>query len=169
MTDSSERAFWDWAVGAYENEDVAALCLELQDMHGQNVPLLLFSQWAAAVGVALDEDLLGVAASISRAYAGNVSEPLRAVRRCLKKPINYMADSRREGLRAQVKALELEAERAHMAELSTLIRLMGAGRPDVAQPNIFGVSKAWAGSIPQNPLIAFCDALSERGFLRYNT
>jgi uncharacterized protein (TIGR02444 family) len=40
--------FWEWALDAYARPGVAEACLELQDVHGQNVPLLLWAAWAAA-------------------------------------------------------------------------------------------------------------------------
>ncbi|MFT3996760.1 MAG: TIGR02444 family protein [Asticcacaulis sp.] len=162
------EAFWDWAVRAYGGEGIADLCLELQDTHGQNVPLLLFAVWAGVSGVLLDEEAAEAAVDVSRAYAENVVEPLRTVRRKLKKPLSDMADTQRERLRQQVKALELEAERAQMTELAATLAPSQAGRADPVRDNVIAVAKAWARIVPRNPLMGLCDALSERGFLSYN-
>ncbi|UDF02867.1 TIGR02444 family protein [Asticcacaulis sp. AND118] len=161
--------FWDWAVAAYGGEGVADRCLELQDTHGQNVPLVLFAVWAGVRGVALDEETAEAAVDISRAYADTVVVPLRTIRQRMRAVVGDMDDAHREALRTRVKALEIEAERAQMEALSALVGTGAAEPQKTARDNLIAVAKLWARVVPRNPLIAFCDALSERGFLRYNT
>ncbi|MDC7682374.1 TIGR02444 family protein [Asticcacaulis sp. BYS171W] len=160
--------FWNWAVKAYAAESVAGLCLDLQDMHGQNVPLLLFSQWAASVGVALDEETAEAAADISRAWAHHVVGPLRAIRRQIKGPIGDIEPDAKHRVREQVKSAELLGEREQMAALSALISPTGQALAfQQAKDNLVRVARAWAPVVPRNPLHALSDALSERGFLSY--
>lgn len=160
--------FWDWAVSAYGGEGVADRCLELQDTHGQNVPLVLFAVWAGVRGVVLDEETAEAAVDISRAYADTVVLPLRTIRQRMRAVVGDMDDAHREALRTRVKALEIEAERAQMEALSALVGTGTAEPHKTARDNLIAVAKLWARIVPRNPLIAFCDALSERGFLRYN-
>lgn len=165
----TEPDFWDWAVRAYAGDGIAARCLELQDTHAQNVPLILFAVWAATRGVVLDEETAEAAVDISRAYADSVVEPLRAVRRRLKGPVGDMETSHREALRTRVKALELEAERTQMKALAALVTTGDAQDvPARARDNMIAVCRLWARIVPRNPLIGLCDALSEGGFLSYN-
>ena len=53
---SAADDLWTWAVAAYGREGVSEACLELQDIHGQTVPLLLWTAWAAGTGRALDDE-----------------------------------------------------------------------------------------------------------------
>ncbi|MFN3806271.1 TIGR02444 family protein [Asticcacaulis sp.] len=167
MSDSG-TTFWDWALTAYAGEGVPSLCLELQDTHGQNVPLVLFAVWAGVRGVALDDGTVEVAVDISRAYADTVVVPLRNIRQRMRVVVGDMDDAHREALRSRVKALEIEAERAQMEALAALIGDGSAEPEKTARDNLLAVARLWARVVPRNPLNAFCDALSERGFLRYN-
>ncbi|ESQ79966.1 TIGR02444 family protein [Asticcacaulis sp. YBE204] len=162
------NSFWDWAVKAYAAEGIAGLCLDLQDNHGQNVPLLLFSQWAASVGVALDEETTEAAADISRAWADHVVGPLRAIRRQIKGPIGDIEPDAKHRVREQIKSAELLAEREQMASLAALILPTGSAAGfQQAQNNLTRVARAWSPVVPRNRLTALSDALSERGFLSY--
>ncbi len=108
---------WDWALAAYARPNVAAVCLALQDGHGQNVPLLLAAAWAASEGRTLDLDR---AVDLTRAWEADVVGPLRSARRGLKMSQSPIPDSGREALRETVKAVELEAERLLLAALESL-------------------------------------------------
>ena len=121
---------WDWARTAYAVDGVADACLELQDAAGQNVPLLLWAAWCAAEGRAPDEDALEAAGDTARAWQDTAIGPLRAVRRALKPRAPDLDDGDREAVRAQVKAVELEAERCLLAALEALAPApSGSSRP----------------------------------------
>lgn len=167
--------FWDWAVAAYSGQGIAARCLELQDTHAQCVPLLLFGAWAAQSGVTLDSELTEAATDTARAWSESVIAPIRSVRQHLKKPVSDIDDAARMRIRDQVKAVELEAERALMTALSDLLTSVEA-RPlttdaaiiAAAQANLVGLSRLWGGVVHRTGLFSLIDALSQGRFLGYN-
>jgi len=69
-----------------------------------------------------------------------VLKPIRAVRRRLKRPMIGIADEAREGLRHDVKAAELRAERVLMETLEHLAKTLVAEcppwTPDSGGPNL---------------------------------
>jgi uncharacterized protein (TIGR02444 family) len=147
---------WDWTLEAYAQPGVPEACLSLQDEHGQNTPLLLWAVWAEAG----DAALLARAAEVAHRWDDLAVTPIRAVRRALKPPAPGVADTDREGLREDVKAVELRAERVLM---ETLEALKGpGGTPALAA--LKAASKAW-GSVargsaaPDDALAALAVAL----------
>ena len=118
--------FWDWAVAVYARPGVAEACLDLQDGYGQNVPLLLWAVWRGG-------DIMA-AVALARSWEDEVVAPLRGVRRRLKERAGA------EALRQRVKAVELEAERALMAELEGVA---GAMADETA---LAAVVEAWGGA-----------------------
>lgn len=154
------NVLWTWAVSAYEREGVAAACLDLQDGHGQSVPLLLWSAWLAAEGRAVDEDTLEAAADAARAWERVASAPLRAIRRTLAKPIPDMTDEGRIAVREQVKAVELAAEQRLLAELEALAE---ETRPDLTrtlEAALARAARAWSTTVPRSALNRLAAALS---------
>lgn len=109
-------SLWNWAVDTYGRPGVAEAALALQDDHGQNVPLLL---WAAFVRTT-EPEALNAAAALARTWENTAILPLRGVRRALKAPLPPTPEATREGLRAQVKAAELAAERGLLEALETI-------------------------------------------------
>jgi uncharacterized protein (TIGR02444 family) len=143
---------WDWIVAAYERPGVAQCCLMLQDEHGQNTSLLLWAAWARPT----DPAVVRRAAQAARAWDETALSPLRAIRRALKAPLAPVADGAREGLREDVKAAELRAERILV---ETLERLGGAsGAP--AREAVTAASRAWGGAAPDDALAAFVETLA---------
>ena len=125
--------FWDWAVAAYAKPGVAEACLDLQDSHGQNVPLLLWALWRGGdVAAAVD---------LARAWEDEVVGPLRGVRRRLK------GRAGAETLRERVKAVELEAERTLMLALEAV-----AG-PVLDAGALVKAAEAWGTSPPTQTLV----------------
>jgi len=149
---------WDWAVRAYGAEGVSETCLTLQDVHEQNVPLLLWAAWTAATGRRPDEETFEAAADTARAWDLAAVAPLRAVRRTLKAAIPDIDDPAREAVRAQVKAVELDAERHLLAALEAL-----APEPDtVPQPPIAALAaaaRAWGSVTPRPALVRLAERL----------
>lgn len=110
-------SFWDWALEAYARPGVARACLELQDRHGQSAPYLLWAAWAALNGRTLTGVQLAAGADLARTWEEIAVGPLRQVRRRLKAPVGGIDG---ETAREQVKAAELEAERALMRALEAM-------------------------------------------------
>jgi len=144
---------WDWVLAAYERPGVPETCLKLQDEHGQNTSLLLWAIRARpAAGAALDR-----AAAAARAWDETVLHPLRAARRQLKAPCPPVEDLAREGLRADVKAAELRAERVLV---ETLERLRVDDDGDAALDAVTAATRAWGRAAPVETLAALTDAVA---------
>ena len=151
-------SLWDWAVAAYGAEGVADACLELQDAAGQNVPLLLWAAWCAAEGRSPDENALEAAGDTARAWQETAIAPLRAVRRALKPRAPDLDDADREAIRAQVKAVELEAERRLLTALEGLAPApSGSPRPPIAM--MAAMARVWSPMVPRALLVQLADRL----------
>jgi len=149
---------WDWAVRAYASEGVSDACLHLQDAAGQNVPLLLWAAWAARTGREPDADTLEAACDIARAWQETAIAPLREVRRALKGRNPDLEDADREAIRAQVKAVELEAERRLLAALEALAPSPGSAPRPVLEA-LIAAARQWSPMTPRPGLIALAERL----------
>src|ERR1700740_1746139 len=116
MEGTDAMALWDWVLTAYERPGVPENCLKLQDEFGQNVSGL---RWASG-GRPADPVVLETAARTAHAWDETTLRPLRAVRRALKAPAPPVPDAAREGLRQDVQAAELRAERVLLETLEGL-------------------------------------------------
>ena len=149
---------WDWAVRAYAAEGVSEACLHLQDAAGQNAPLLLWAAWAARTGRAPDPDTLEAACDIARAWQDAAIAPLRAVRRTLKGPNPDLENADREAVRAQVKAVELEAERRLLAALEALSP-SPLGEPVPLLEALVAAAREWSPMTPRAGLVELAERL----------
>jgi len=147
-------ALWDWTLEAYSHDGVPEACLALQDRCGQNTSLLLWAVWAEAA----DPDLLARAADVARRWEALALVPLRAVRRALKPAFEGVADDDREGLREDVKAAELRAERVLMEALEAMTHGRSRGGAH-ALAALEAASKAWGKPAPDDALAALAAAL----------
>ena len=153
--------FWDWAAAAYAAPGVAEECLHLQDVHEQAVPLLLWAAWQAETGRAPDAEALEGAVDTTRVWADHAVVPLRDLRRALKTRRPDMADADREAVRAQVKAVELEAERRLMLALEGLAPTAGGAAPPMVDL-LVRVARQWGDQIPRPALGHLAEALARR-------
>ena len=96
------------------------------------------------------------AAEAAHRWEATALVPLRAVRRALKAPLPPVADEAREGLREDVKAAELRAERVLM---ETLEGMGGRGGGAHALAALEAASAAWGKPAPANALAALAAAL----------
>ncbi len=139
---------WDWSVRAWSAEGVAEACLHLQDAAGQCPPLLLWAAWAARTGRALDDDAVEAGCDIARAWHEGAIAPLRDLRRGLKRRNPDLEDDDREAIRAQVKAVELDAERRLLAALEREAPAP-AGPPRPVLEALVAVSRRWSATVPR--------------------
>lgn len=144
---------WDWTLAAYARPGAPEQCLRLQDVFGQNTSFLLWAVWAEAK----DPGLLVKAAEVGRAWEATALVPLRDVRRALKAPFPPVADGAREGLREDVKAAELRAERVLMDTLARLAGRASGGAP--ALEALEAASRAWGNPAPDDELAVLAAAL----------
>jgi uncharacterized protein (TIGR02444 family) len=144
---------WDWTLGAYARPGVPEACLALQDAHGQMTSFLLWAVWAEAT----DEVLLGRAAGVARRWDALALTPIREVRRALKPSFDGVSDNAREGLREDVKAAELRAERVLMEALEAITPGQG-GHGALAA--LKAASAAWGTPAPDAALAELAAALT---------
>jgi len=133
-------SLWDWALAAYAKDGVPEATLALQDEHGFNTSLLLWAAWAGP-----DADALANGVQTAVVWDETVLWPLRNARRALKASRRPFDDAAREGLREDVKAAELRAERVLMEALQSLCERA----PDVDVPAALRrAAMAWNGTAP---------------------
>lgn len=144
---------WEWALDAYARPGVPEACLELQDRHGQNTCLLLWAVWAETA----DPSLLARAAEVAARWDQTALLPLRRARRALKPPCPPVDDGAREGLREDVKAAELRAERLLLETLGDLSGDTKGGTP--ALQALKAASKSWGPPAPDRALAVLAAAL----------
>ncbi|WP_282008334.1 TIGR02444 family protein [Brevundimonas aveniformis] len=151
-------SLWDWAVRAYARDGVQDICLSLQDDDGQSVCLLLWAAWRGSV----DPDDAEAAADVARSWHRTAIDPVRAVRRTLKKPVPDMEDTRRLALREEIKRVELSAERGLLDELEAV-----AGEPDGRAFDVTSAlasaSRAWSDRVPREALKTLAGRLPQPG------
>lgn len=158
MSDAGQPGLWDWSLQAWKAAGVETAGLDLQDAQGQNLPLMLWAAWCAQTGRAPDADDIEAACDTARVWQETAVAPLRAVRRQLKSRIPDFDDADREAIRAQVKAIELDAERRLLAALEALApAASGAARPVL--PALIAVAREWSPITPRRSLELFAERL----------
>jgi len=105
---------WSFSLDTYARPGVEDACLRLQDA-GANVCLLLCAAWLGARGVTCNHQRLLDLQQVALPWSRDVVEPLRQLRTSWKPAA--AADPQLATLRAQVKALELAAERQLLGRL----------------------------------------------------
>lgn len=154
----SAPGFWDWALEAYAREGVSEACVDLQDRHGQNVPLLLWAAWLAARSESASADTLEAACDIARAWDETTVEPLRALRRRLKSPHPDLESGARLDIRQKTIELERRAEHHLMQALEHLPRETGTGTDTLTA--LVAVARAWSPVTPRPELTRLAACLS---------
>lgn len=144
---------WDWTLSAYANPGVPEACLSLQDEHGQMTSFLLWAVWAETA----DAAFLARAADVARRWDGLALTPIRNVRRALKPGFDGVPDDAREGLREDIKAAELRAERVLMEALEAITPRQGGAH---ALDALKAASAAWGTSAPDRALAQLAAALT---------
>ncbi len=146
-------SLWDWTLDAYSRPGVAEACLVLQDEHGLNTAYLLWAVWAEGA----PDPVLDQAAGLAKAWDNEVLKPVRAVRKRLKPAFPGIDDAEREGLRDDIKAAELRAERVLMENLAHLAKNASGGMP--AQHALIAAARAWGMAPPEQALAVLAGAL----------
>ena len=110
---------WSFSLDTYARAGVEDACLRMQDA-GANVCLLLCAAWLGQRGVACNRQRLQQLQQLAGPWYSEVIQPLRELRRQWKTAA--IADAPLSALRAQVKTLELEAERQLLLRLEHSVR-----------------------------------------------
>jgi uncharacterized protein (TIGR02444 family) len=124
--------FWTFSLAVYREGAVQRECLELQDRYGVDVNLLLFCAFIGAVrGAAMPDQAVRLAGELVEDWHRDIVASLREVRRALK-PLAIDASpvaASAAALRANVKAMELEAERIEQTMLERWSAVHGGAWP----------------------------------------
>lgn len=146
MDGQDADAFWCFSVELYAKPGVEPALLALQDMDRLEVNLVLFCLFAGVRGRHLDDAAIAAMREQGRIWGQGVVGPLRAARRNLKPLLSASAAA--GALRAEVKRLELVAERAMQAALVDLPgdeAASAAGR-QLAEDNLAAYIEAEGGA-----------------------
>ncbi|NIF19286.1 TIGR02444 family protein [Pantoea sp. Cy-639] len=108
---------WNHALALYARPGVEAACLALQEL-GADVCLLLCGTWLQARGVPPDAQRRQALHALAGPWQLDVVAPLRTLRQQWRE--QAQGDPQLNGLRAQVKRLELQAERTLLERLEQL-------------------------------------------------
>ena len=147
-------ALWNEVCRLYDGPGVRELCLELQERHGVDVPLLLSVAALARQGRSLGSEHLDALEAASKPWQEAVVQPLRAARHALRDgadagaAFGAEADTLRS-LKAAVQAAELAAERV---QIDALERAAAGWPPDATlapEDAMAQVLRRW--SVPIGP------------------
>ncbi len=126
--DAMAQAFWSFSTGLYSSPAVEAHLLTLQDRDGLDVNLALFCLFAAEVRRPLDYAAIEAMRALAIAWGHGVVAPLRQARRAMKHRASESEIA--AGLRNEVKAIELAAEKAMQTALAHMLVVVPEGEAD---------------------------------------
>ncbi len=142
---------WLWATAAWTRPGVEAICLDLQNRHGQCPPLLLWRLWAVDAGRSVTPQASDIAVRTTLTWHQTVVTPLRAARRGLAESSGLIDDAGRLALRGQTRAAELAAERLLIEALEGLASAP-SDEPSDAAAALRAIAAAWGGQAPAGRL-----------------
>jgi uncharacterized protein (TIGR02444 family) len=109
---------WAFSCNLYQQSVVKERCLFLQDEYGANVPVLLYCCWAGCYFPSLSSEQLANVQKVADLWSEQCIRPLRDIRRAMKTTdVTHSEQSSWQGIREQVKALELSAEKQLLSAL----------------------------------------------------
>ncbi len=123
---SGWRALWRFSLELYRRPGVERACLWLQERWGADVNLLLLCCWLERRGRRADRRLLRRAQAASSAWRAEAVQPLRRVRRRLRRGVRGVPPGWAEPVRRATQAAELRAEQV---EQRLLARCAASHRP----------------------------------------
>ncbi|HWD66929.1 MAG TPA: TIGR02444 family protein [Caulobacteraceae bacterium] len=110
-------SLWAWASSAWASPGVEHACLDLQDRAGQSIVLLLWGGWCATCGRRMEPALAHRTVELVRPIETEILRPMRAIRRALAHTLSGLDDQTQQDAYAQVRAVELNLERAMLEVL----------------------------------------------------
>jgi uncharacterized protein (TIGR02444 family) len=117
-TSRADESLWRFALAFYARHGVAETCLLLQDEHKVNVCMLIGLHWLDMNGCILSIEELVDLSEHTQKWTHEIVDPLRALRRTLKKPLeNFPQDELHEQVHTLIKQAELLAEKKLLTEI----------------------------------------------------
>jgi uncharacterized protein (TIGR02444 family) len=149
---------WTFATAFWRRPETPPLCLELQEVFGQSIPLLLWRLWAVRASRGVSPKSLAEAVALARAWDERAIRPLRAIRASLKTPPPPLDAEASRRVRDQIFTAELSAERTLIEALERLTGPAVTVRDD-ALPALIETCAAWGAPAPTDRLIQLVQAL----------
>lgn len=129
MEQMTADAFWEFSVDRYARDGVSKVCLDLQDVFGVDVNMLLLCLWCGQAGLALTTDQLS---QLIQGEAGqwhrDIVLPLRSARRSMKGRSIAGEENDIEEFRSQLKTIEIESERWQQRSLAAAVAALFSER-----------------------------------------
>jgi len=123
--------FWDFSLRIYGSDGVPAACIALQERHGIDVNLLLFSAWFGESGRGvLAESDLDAALATTTTWNLDIVCALRGVRNRLKAGISPIPTERSDMLRKMI--LEIEVKSEHVEQIALAAAVPRQANPALA-------------------------------------
>ncbi len=132
-TTESDSPLWQFAVRLYSTPSVAPVCLSLQDSVGADVNLLLVCCWSGLHGAYLPAEQIEALDRLVQPWRVEAILPVRRLRRQLKVAIGPVQPDMSAGLREQIKAAELEAEKIELSLLYQALETLPAKNATAAE------------------------------------
>ncbi len=111
------EGLWAFSLRFYDDAPTQAACLALQDEAGGDVNVMLWLLWRASRGEMIGPEGVAELDALVAPWREAVVRPLRTVRREMKARALGPDPEAQEAVRAQVKKVELSAEKAQQAVL----------------------------------------------------
>ena len=161
---TGSSAFWRFSLRFYARPGVAPACLDLQDGAGVDVNVMLYVLFLAQQGRLIERDEVARLDAMARSWRDQVVQPLRTMRRQLKGSIGPLDPESSANLRADVKRIELAAERLQQETLERLAPCASLGtqapsRVAAARANLAAYG-AFLGGLPQQPVATLLEAFA---------
>lgn len=103
--------FWVFSIETYQAPHVEDGLLLLQDRHGLDVNIILLCCWLGGCGIRVKDKSVQQLIDETLSWRKNVIEPLRQMRRMIKRELPAVSKLDTERFRKHVKRVELEAEK----------------------------------------------------------
>jgi len=156
---AGENLFWEFSLKIYHKPQVEDGLLLMQDRHGLDVNLVLLCCWLGGQGIRLKEKPIKLLLAETVVWRQQIIEPLRHMRRMMKRDMAICGSLPTETVRQHVKTAELEAEKFQQDMLyDKLNRLLGL--------DARGADRAGLMRINMLTLISATGCESDKGVLR---
>jgi uncharacterized protein (TIGR02444 family) len=153
---------WAFAVAAWGRPGVEAICLDLQNIHGQLPVLLLWRLWTLEANRPVAPESLAAAIETAHDWEAEILGPLRVLRRGLAASGAPIPDQARATVRRRVLDAELEAEHALIDALEAFgaPAKTSAGRTAASRLEaMLELAGAWRSPAPSVALARLIEAL----------
>jgi len=152
---------WSYTLHLYGKPGVPSACLALQDVHGIDVPLLIFATWLARRGAALTTERAAIARDGVTPWHVEIVRGLRQVRQRMKHGPSPAPSADTETLRDAVKKVELASEKLELDTLAAISQDWARGDLQPVLPNLVVMFTAMTGKVTDDPALSLLAGQAE--------